>query len=246
MRIIFLGTSHGTATPNRFNSSSLICSGDSNYLVDAGEPVGALMIRQGLDINNIRAVFITHMHGDHVCGLINLIKLFVKYPKTKHFIYLPEDCKDGILSFMKVIHIDVPNDIVEFRITKEGSIYTDDNISVSSFPTRHVCIGDVNAGFGYTFYADNKKLMYTGDINQSFLPFLESNEHYDACVFEGTHYEPAPVLEKLEKCKFDRLFINHIREEWHDNSGVEFAKKHFFDKLPYPVEIVFDGEKYII
>ena len=45
--ILFLGTSHGDPTLTRFCSSALYRFNDTAILVDAGEPVTALLVRSG-------------------------------------------------------------------------------------------------------------------------------------------------------------------------------------------------------
>ena len=65
MKIITLGTSHGDPTVTRFNSSTLFQIGTADYLVDAGAPVNALLIRRNIPLSALRAVFITHQHEDH-------------------------------------------------------------------------------------------------------------------------------------------------------------------------------------
>ena len=67
-KIITLGTSHGDPTCCRFNSSTLFKIGEASYLIDAGAPANALMIRHGFKLHDLKAIFITHMHEDHVGG----------------------------------------------------------------------------------------------------------------------------------------------------------------------------------
>ena len=70
IRITFLGTSHGVPEKDRFCSSTLIEIGDDRYLVDMGGPVTETLIRRDIPLETIKAVFITHPHGDHTNGLI--------------------------------------------------------------------------------------------------------------------------------------------------------------------------------
>ena len=68
MKITTLGTSHGDATYCRFNSSTLYESAGNLYLIDCGEPADALLIRANKETWKLKAIFITHMHVDHMKG----------------------------------------------------------------------------------------------------------------------------------------------------------------------------------
>ena len=71
MKIVFLGSSHGVPEPNRKCSSALIEAGGSKYIVDMGTNAIEDLITRGIAAREIRAVFITHMHGAQSCvGLV--------------------------------------------------------------------------------------------------------------------------------------------------------------------------------
>ncbi len=75
MEFIFLGTSSGTPTKQR-NLTALALKGKSNkrwYLVDCGEGTQHQLMHTPLSISKLRAIFITHMHGDHCYGLPGLL-----------------------------------------------------------------------------------------------------------------------------------------------------------------------------
>ena len=57
MKIKTLGTSHGDPTKLRFNSSNIISEADNYYIVDAGVPVNALLIRENIELKKIRCIF---------------------------------------------------------------------------------------------------------------------------------------------------------------------------------------------
>nr|WP_254621383.1 ribonuclease Z [Stutzerimonas stutzeri] len=73
--MIFLGTSSGTPTRAR-NVSGLGLLEDSGkgwYLVDCGEGTQHQLLRTPLTLHGLRAIFITHVHGDHCYGLPGLL-----------------------------------------------------------------------------------------------------------------------------------------------------------------------------
>jgi ribonuclease Z len=82
MRITFLGTSSGGGPTQSRNCSSLVADvlGDGTlWMVDAGEgtlrqfsfqPQGNWSLR----LSNVKKLFVTHMHADHVMGIVTILR----------------------------------------------------------------------------------------------------------------------------------------------------------------------------
>ncbi|KAH9818737.1 beta-lactamase-like protein [Melampsora americana] len=71
--INFLGTSAGKPTTFR-NPSSLAVRMDGDiWMFDCGEATTHQMMRTTLKASNVKKIFITHLHGDHVLGLISFL-----------------------------------------------------------------------------------------------------------------------------------------------------------------------------
>ena len=75
MEFTFLGTSAGTPTRSRNVSGLAICQSGPRpwYLVDCGEGTQHQLLRTRYSVMQLRAVFITHIHGDHTFGLPGLL-----------------------------------------------------------------------------------------------------------------------------------------------------------------------------
>jgi ribonuclease Z len=75
MEIQFLGTSSGTPTKRRNVSALALRSPDFGHwsLVDCGEGTQHRILHTSLSLATLRAVFITHLHGDHCYGLPGLL-----------------------------------------------------------------------------------------------------------------------------------------------------------------------------
>ncbi|CAM3426891.1 ribonuclease Z [Pseudomonas plecoglossicida] len=75
MDLQFLGTSAGVPTKMRNVSATAVieASGSHWYLVDCGEGTQHQLLHTSLSVRDLRAIFITHVHGDHCFGLPGLL-----------------------------------------------------------------------------------------------------------------------------------------------------------------------------
>ncbi|MCI9889894.1 MBL fold metallo-hydrolase [Micrococcales bacterium 31B] len=78
-RVVTLGTAGGprwwsadTAAHSRAGIATAVCVGDAVYLVDAGHGVGRQMMLAGLNLRDLRGIFLTHLHSDHTIDLASL------------------------------------------------------------------------------------------------------------------------------------------------------------------------------
>ena len=75
MQVTFLGTSSGVPTLTRKVSAMVLKPPQRSdlWLFDCGEGTQHQFIRSNLKLSQIKKIFITHMHGDHVYGLPGLL-----------------------------------------------------------------------------------------------------------------------------------------------------------------------------
>ncbi len=71
--IVFLGTSSGTPSRTRNVSSVAVVLDGAVLLFDCGEGTQHQLLRAPVRSGAIEAIFITHLHGDHVYGLPGLL-----------------------------------------------------------------------------------------------------------------------------------------------------------------------------
>ena len=245
MKITFLGTSHGVPAADRYCSSAMIEINDAVYLIDAGAPVIDLLIRKGVDVNRVRAVFTTHLHGDHVFGVIQMASLFNWYFKnTSADFYLTEQA--GVDVIKKTIEtIDgTLCERVRLKLMTESTVYEDENIRVTPFPTQHLAVLDRPA-YSYLVEANGKKVLFSGDLSnrlakEDFPPYALENE-VDLMICEMAHFGPEHALPYLEKCRARELIFNHVfplhkLDEIREMNG----------RFGYPIRAAEDGEEIIL
>ena len=71
-RVTLLGTGNPLPLLTRFGPSVLIQAGDETLVFDAGRGTAQRLYQLGVPFQTINAVFLTHLHSDHVVGLPDL------------------------------------------------------------------------------------------------------------------------------------------------------------------------------
>ena len=71
--VTLLGTGSPIPDPNRAGPATLIQAAGENYLVDAGRGVVMRLVAAGVPVGQLDAVFVTHLHSDHITDLIDVI-----------------------------------------------------------------------------------------------------------------------------------------------------------------------------
>lgn len=83
MRVVFLGTSGGLPTPSRSLPSIALVREGEMMLFDCGEGAQTQIMRKGLGFGRLTKIFVTHIHGDHISGLMGLIMTMSLLERTE-------------------------------------------------------------------------------------------------------------------------------------------------------------------
>lgn len=73
VKVTLTGTGSPLPDPNRAGPSSLVQAGNQNILIDAGRGVGMRLPAAGVLPPMLSAIFLTHLHSDHICGLNDIV-----------------------------------------------------------------------------------------------------------------------------------------------------------------------------
>src|SRR3970040_1854089 len=72
MHVILLGTGFPRPDPDRAGPSTAVVVNDKVFIVDAGRGVVMRLAATEFPLKAVRAVFLTHLHSDHISGLPDL------------------------------------------------------------------------------------------------------------------------------------------------------------------------------
>ncbi len=137
MRITFLGTSASIPTKERNLFSIHLQHLNNRFLFDCGEGTQRQMFKAGLSPFKITAVFITHIHADHLLGLAGLLQtmnfLGRKEPLT---VYGPEKIKKYVNFFKSWDYTEFGFEI-KAKEVKEGKIFENQDCIISAFELKH-------------------------------------------------------------------------------------------------------------
>jgi len=139
-----LGSSSALPANNRFPTAQILDCNQQYYLIDCGEGAQMQMRKYRIKIQRIKAVFISHLHGDHYFGLLGLLNSMQLLGRTSKLnIICPAKLKDifelqmeaGGGRFQFPIHYTFTDEIVES--VGDTLVYSDANLSVTAFPLKH-------------------------------------------------------------------------------------------------------------
>lgn len=259
-KIIMLGTGNG-GTLDLYNTCFTIQNEDGNFLVDTGGSIEIIKRLNQVDIDykNIRHIFISHTHTDHILGLFWLFKKIGTHAKHgeitgKINIY----CNDVVFEAIKDVakHIlaeklmNVVYSIVDFKILNDNDKFNINGIEYTFF--------DIHAKgtkqFGFECVLNNKRLVFLGDEtcnsvlydrvkNADYVmheAFCLDSEESIFHAYEKNHSTTKSVSEVMNELNVENLILYHTEEshkEMRKNLYTSEAQKYFNGKIIVPDDL---------
>jgi ribonuclease Z len=147
MAITFLGTSSGTPSRERNVSSVAVVLDGTVVLFDCGEGTQHQLLRAPVRSGAIEAIFITHLHGDHVYGLPGLLASMSMNGRDRPLTLVgPEGLREHVECVLRTSH---HNPIFPIDVTAPP--YRGDGFTVVSAPLEHSI-----PAYGYCLVEDDR------------------------------------------------------------------------------------------
>lgn len=140
IKVTVLGRASAKPTVTSHPSAQVVNVNEQYYLVDAGEGVQQQMFRRGINPLKLRAVFISHLHGDHVFGLFPMLSTMgLCGRQTPLKVFAPRPFGEMLDFHLKYFDENLPYQVewVEVDTTKHQCIFENRTVEVWSIPLRH-------------------------------------------------------------------------------------------------------------
>lgn len=138
--VTILGYNSATPTVNSHPTSQLINVNERYLLVDCGEGTQVQLRRAKAKFSKINHIFISHLHGDHVFGLIGFISTMQLMGKTTPLhIFGPYGIQDFIMNQLRHTQAKCSYELVFHELDFEDSrlIFEDKKVEVYNLPLDH-------------------------------------------------------------------------------------------------------------
>jgi len=168
-KIIMLGTGHG-GTLEIYNTCFVLQNEQGNFLIDTGGSIEIIKRLKEVKINltDIKHIFISHSHTDHILGLIWMLKklsiIAIKGEiKDKIHIYCNDVVYEAIRGISKYTlpekFYNAIMNVIEFHILSDGEHAEINGIDYTFFDI----LARGTKQFGFECLMNEKRLLFLGD-----------------------------------------------------------------------------------
>lgn len=186
--ILFLGTTGGPILrADRSEPATLLIVDGRAYLIDCGIGTMRRMLQAGIASQNIKAIFLTHLHADHDLGLADVMgnDLLAASPGQTIDIYGPPQTKELVDAAFHYITLGFApfaaeglgngastSPFVAHEIQHEGLVYQDDKIRVTAVENTHYALMPAPyrqqmKSYSYRIETPHSVVVFTGDTGPS-------------------------------------------------------------------------------
>ncbi len=139
-QLTILGSNSATPAYDRTMTSQALYMQEQWFLIDCAEGTQMQLAKYKIRAQRFNHIFISHLHGDHVFGLIGLLmSLSLNHRSEELVVHAPLGLKELIETQIRLTHSHLSFPL-RFSIsdpTRSERLYEDDKLSVDSIPLLH-------------------------------------------------------------------------------------------------------------
>jgi ribonuclease Z len=138
--LTILGSNSALPTSERYPTAQILNVSERFFLIDCGEGTQMQMRKYRVKLTKIDHICISHLHGDHLFGLMGLIStlglLGRKQPLT---IFAHPDLENLLAPHLRYFCADLPYHIqfTALNLKERQTIFEDKKVKVESLPLKH-------------------------------------------------------------------------------------------------------------
>ncbi len=177
IKVTILGSGTPRISYERFSQSILVEHKKDKYLFDAGRGSLIRLYQSNVLPNEIKNIFFTHLHSDHILGFSDILMTgWVYHRKSPLQIYGPEGTKDFVDNTLKSYQDDInvrtqkPESLdpaglqSSVKTIHDGFTYQNNGLTIEAFAVKHE---PFTHAFGFKIYSENYCLVISGDTTYS-------------------------------------------------------------------------------
>lgn len=176
LKVTLLGTGGPEYFPDRLGISTLVEANGQMLLFDVGRATNQRLYESRVNPKDIRQIFVTHLHNDHIEGLPDLwmTPWFLLGRDHGFALWGPQGSEEMVQGMRAMFGHDLEHRVNQFNpvealdidvtIVEEGVVYDADGVQVTAFPVEHA---DGNPAFGYRVDYDGHSVVLSGDTTYS-------------------------------------------------------------------------------
>lgn len=211
MKITFVGSSHGVPEANRKCQSIMITEKGNTYFVDMGTSAIDALRKRNIEIDTVKGIFISHMHGDHTNGLIQFIDLITWYFKTPDpVVCLPDLEAARVIDDWLTVTMNGNKKEINYKKTENGCVFDDGILKVTAIATEH-CPNS----YAYLIECADKRVLITGDLRNPKIDFPDAGDKMiDLVICESAHFAATEYEEVFPKYHIEKVCVTHYSDRF--------------------------------
>jgi ribonuclease Z len=140
MHLTILGNSSGGPYHGRHYTAQILQQDNHLYLIDCGEGTQMQLFDFRIRYDKLKQIFISHLHGDHVFGLMGLLTNWCLKKRTEPLeLFSPPGLREMVEATCRYCYVRIPYEIVYHEVDPTVSIKVFENsgIEVWTIPLHH-------------------------------------------------------------------------------------------------------------